>query len=881
MLHSNDFVRTLHWADGGAAQYVSLPELARRYPALARYPASLKIMLEAAVRRYDGEKIGDDHLMRLLNWHRGVRGEIPFFVARVLLQDASGIPLLGDLAALRTEAERRGLSAREIEPEIPVDLVIDHSVIADRYGDSAALQDNMAEEFRQNRERYAFVEWAQQAFSCLRVVPPGTGIVHQVNLEHLATGITERDGWAFPDTLVGTDSHTTMVNGIGVLGWGVGGLEAEATLMGEPLYFDCPEVVGVVLQRSLRPGITATDLALCLTRLLREHGVVGKLLEFHGSGARDLAVMDRATVANMAPEYGATAAWFGVDEATLDYYLLTGRPACAVARMREYYEMQGMFGIPDAGAHDYSEIITLDLAAVERAVSGPARPEQVMPLSAVPASLDISDAQAPSQQSSPKLADGDIVLAAITSCTNTANPAGMIAAGLLAKAAVQRGMRVSPHVKTVFAPGSRAVPVYLRMAGLLDALERLGFHVSAYGCAACVGNTGGLAPGVEKAIAKRQLAVAAVLSGNRNFEGRIHKAVKANYLASPALVVAYALAGSMRGDLDITPCGHDRYGRPVYLSELWPDSREITETVNAVVTAKAFSGLYPPAASEHKVCDTDRSPSGSTFAWNKNSTYFVEPPFFRAELGVGHIHTVVNARVLAVLGDSVTTDHISPVGAIAADSEAGRYLGELGIAPHDFNTFGARRCNHHAMVRGTFSSPRLKNALAAPQLGSLTRSGRDGRICSIHSAAMENVDDGTVSVVLAGRYYGSGSARDWAARGTALLGVRAVVAKSFERIHRSNLVLMGVLPVEVPESAAAGWETIHWTGMERVTVKFDESQVIRANATVLIQLGDEILLTIVGRVRVDTQAERRYLATGGMLPYLSARKLQSLSKPTS
>ncbi len=881
MFHTNDFVRTLHWADAGAAQYVSLPELARRYPALARYPASLKIMLEAAVRRYDGEKIGDDHVMRLLNWHRGVRGEIPFFVARALLQDASGIPLLGDLAALRTEAARRGFSAREIEPEIPVDLVIDHSVIADRYGDSAALQDNMAEEFRQNRERYAFVEWAQQAFSCLRVVPPGTGIVHQVNLEHLATGITERDGWAFPDTLVGTDSHTTMVNGIGVLGWGVGGLEAEATLMGEPLYFDCPEVVGVVLQRSLRPGITATDLALCLTRLLREHGVVGKLLEFHGSGARSLAIMDRATVANMAPEYGATAAWFGVDDATLDYYRLTGRPAGAVARMRQYYEMQGMFGIPDAGAHDYSEVITLDLATVERSVSGPARPEQVLQLSAVPASLDLSREQARALRGSPELSDGDIVLAAITSCTNTANPAGMIAAGLLAKSAVERGMCVAPNVKTVLAPGSRAVTVYLRKAGLLDALETLGFHVSAYGCAACVGNTGGLAPGVERAIAQRQLTVAAVLSGNRNFEGRIHKAVKANYLASPALVVAYALAGSMRVDLDVTPCGHDREGRPVYLSELWPDSREITAIVDAVVTREAFSGIYSTAASEFKLWDANLRPSGSTFAWDAKSTYFVEPPFFRSEVGGDRIATVADASVLVVLGDSVTTDHISPVGAIAADSDAGRYLGELGIAPTDFNTFGARRCNHHVMVRGTFSSPRLKNALVAPRSGPLTRSGRDGRICSIHAAAMENIDDGIASVVLAGRYYGSGSARDWAAKGTALLGVRAVLAKSFERIHRSNLVLMGVLPVEVPESAAAAWGTIDWTGRERVSIEFDVSKVTRADAAVCIQLDGEALLTVQGRVRIDTQAERRYLAAGGILPFLSARKLRTLSTPTS
>ncbi|MDT3678897.1 MAG: aconitate hydratase AcnA [Burkholderiaceae bacterium] len=875
MLRSKDFVRTLHWADGSAAQYVSLPELARSFPAVARYPTPLKVMLEAAVRRYDGHKIGDDHVMRLMNWHRGVRGEIPFFVARVLLQDVSGIPLLGDLAALRSEAQRRGSSARDIEPEVPVDLVIDHSVIVDRWGDSAALQANMAQEFRQNLERYEFLKWAQQAFRRLCVVPPGTGIVHQVNLERLATGIAERDGWVFPDTLVGTDSHTTMANGIGVLGWGVGGIEAAAALMGEPLYFDSPEVVGVALRGALRPGITATDLALHLTRLLREHGVVGKLLEFHGSGARTLAVMDRATVANMAPEYGATAAWFGIDDSTFDYYKLTGRSEDVVARMRKYYKMQGMLGIPDTGAHDYSEVITLDLAAVERCLSGPARPEQLIALGAVPASLGLSDVQTGARDDIAELSDGDIVLAAITSCTNTANPTAMIAAGLLAKAAVERGMRVAPHVKTVLAPGSRAVTVYLRNAGLLDALEQLGFHVSAYGCAACVGNTGGLAPGVERAIAERELTVAAVLSGNRNFEGRIHKAVKANYLAAPALVVAYALAGSVRGDLGTAPCGYDRSRQPVYLNDIWPESGEITALVNAVVTAEAFSGTYTVADNEVSPCEVE---CGHTFAWNEKSTYFVEPPFFRPKLSAHRAASIANVPVLAVLGDSVTTDHISPVGAIAADSDAGLYLAELGIALGDFNTFGARRSNHHVMVRGTFGSPRLKNALVAPQSGPLTRSRRDGRICSIHTAAMENVADGTMSIVLAGHYYGSGSARDWAAKGTALLGVRAVVAKSFERIHRSNLVLMGVLPIEVRESTVVTWDAVHWTGREQISIEFDESKLTRADAVIHIQRDGESLLAVAGRVRIDTEAECRYFAAGGMLPYLTSVKLGGASE---
>jgi len=872
MLNPKDFVRTLRWADAGAAQFVSLPELARAFPAVARYPAPLKIMVEAALRRHDGEKIDAGHLARLLRWGEGVRGEVPFFVARVLMQDASGIPLLGDLAALRAQAVRQGLDAGCIEPGVPVDLVIDHSVIADRYGDERALHDNLQEEFRQNHERYAFVKWAQQAFAGVRVTPPGAGIVHQVNLERLATGIVERDGWVFPDTLVGTDSHTTMVNGLGVLGWGVGGLEAEAVLLGEPLYFDSPEVVGVAMHGALRPGITGTDLALTLTRLLRERGVVGKVLDFHGPGARGLAVPDRATVANMAPEYGATAAWFGIDEATLDYYRLTGRDAAAVARLRQYCEAQALFGIPDAGAADYSETIVFDLGQVERVVSGPARPQQVIPLRAAPASLPPPAVAAPGGADEAGLASGDIVLAAITSCTNTANPAGMIAAGLLAQAAVGRGLRVASHVKTVLAPGSRAVTAYLRAAGLLDALQALGFHVSAYGCAACVGNSGALAPGVEAAIARRGLTVAAVLSGNRNFEGRIHKAVKANYLASPALVVAYALAGAMR-DLDAEPCGHDAQGRPVFLADLWPDDARVRALVDAVVRAEAFADARAGTAGDAAPWQAIVGASGDTFGWDAASSYFVEPPFFQPRAAAGCAGAIEDARVLAVLGDSVTTDHISPVGAIAADSDAARYLEGLGIAPADFNTYGARRCNHHVMVRGTFGSPRLANALAAPQSGPLTRSARDGRVCSIHAAATENIGDGAASVILAGKLYGAGSARDWAAKGTALLGVRAVVAQSFERIHRSNLVMMGVLPIEVAAEAAQAWEGLDWTGRERLDIGFDPAIVIRGEATLRIRRDGGVLVAVTGRLRIDTESERRYLLSGGVLPFLAGRRL--------
>jgi aconitate hydratase len=871
MLNPKNFIRTLQWRDGKCAQYVSLSDLSRAYPQLARYPAPLKIILESMVRRYDGEKVSAQHVAHMLDWHRNVRGEIAFFVSRVLLQDASGIPLLADLAALRTEAERQGLDVRQIEPEIPVDLVIDHSVIADRYGDEAALNENLAEEFRQNRERYEFVKWAQQAFTRLRVIPPGTGIVHQVNLEYLATGIVERDGWVFSDTLIGTDSHTTMVNSIGVLGWGVGGLEAEATLLGEPLYFDSPDVVDVVLEGALSQGITATDLALHLTKLLRQHDVVGKILDFHGPGARALGVPDRATVANMAPEYGATAAWFGIDEATFNYYRLTGRAEAAIVRFHQYCEVQGLLGIPDAGTHDYSEVITLDLSAVGRVVAGPALPQQMMPLHAVPLSLGKRSAPAHTDNGTAELSDGDVVLAAITSCTNTANPVSMIAAGLLAKAAVERGICIPPHVKTVLAPGSRAVTVYLRKAGLLAALETLGFHVSAFGCAACVGNTGALAPGIEDIIADRDLTVAAVLSGNRNFEGRIHRLIKANYLASPALVIAYALAGSTRGNLEAEPCGLDRNGQQVFLSELWPDSVKVAELVDAVVNADAFKGMYSGTGSDHAMWAATTGPSGNAFKWDVASSYFVEPPFFCKDAHVDRIAAIEDARVLAVLGDAITTDHISPVGTIAPESDAAHFLDQHGVALSDFNTYGARRCNHHVMVRGTFGSPRLRNALAAPHIGALTRSARDGGICSIHNAAMENIEDGVSSIIFAGRNYGSGSARDWAAKGTALLGVRMVIAGSFERIHRSNLVLMGVLPVEVADCAA--WSTVEWTGREHVSVRFGTCSPIRAEVHIQVRRDNVLLLTIDGHLRIDTHAEQRYLRFGGMLPYLATRNL--------
>ncbi|TCW77852.1 aconitate hydratase AcnA [Burkholderia sp. SRS-46] len=881
MANYTDFHRTFPLPDGTTARIVSLPAVAHAHPRVARFPPSIRILLEAALRRADGTPAAAQQAEALLDWRAGDGRDIAVWVARVLLQDASGIPLLCDLAAMRSAAVRAGAQAQAIQPTLPVDLVVDHSVVVDAYGDTAAYEANLAAEYRLNAERFAFVKWAARAFRDVRVIPPGKGIVHQINLEFLAGVVARRDGWLFPDTVVGTDSHTTMINALGVLGWGVGGLEAEIALLGEPLHQSAPDVVAVHLTGAPGGRVSATDVALHLTHALREAGVVGKFLEFVGPGARRLSLPDRATIANMAPEYGATTAYFGIDDTTLAYLAQTGRSRDAIETIRAYYAGQGLFGIPDAADHDYTAVLSIDLSAVAPTLAGPARPHQKLAVAQVPASVARGGGASRSAPSPDGLGDGAVVLAAITSCTNTANPAAMLAAGLLARRAVARGLRPPGHVKTVLAPGSRAVTRYLERAGLLEPLQRLGFFVAAYGCASCVGNTGALADGVEAAIRARDLSAAAVLSGNRNFEGRIHRAIKANYLASPALVVAYALAGTVARDLDAEPLGFDAAGAPVFLADVWPDQAEIDALVDEVVDARAYAGLYDDARDDTRAGGGDSAgwsridaPAAALFEWRETSGYFVEPPFFdapgRDARAFGPVH---RARVLAVLGDGVTTDHISPVGAIAANSEAARYLRARQVPAEAFNTYGARRCNHHVMIRGTFANPHLRNRVSGLDAGPVARSARDGATRSLYEVAMENRDDGVPSVIVAGALYGSGSARDWAAKGTSLLGVAAVIAAGFERIHRSNLALMGVLPIEV--GAPNALDALAWDGSERIDIDFDpHARAPRPPATVTVRRDGREVVRVTGTLRIDTLAEWRYVREGGVLRAIFASTMQ-------
>ncbi len=868
LVNAQAFARAIDWGDGGRSRIVSLREVEAAFAPVARFPASIRILLEGALRRFDGRDSTYQHLENLLAWNTGVRDEIPAWFSRVLLQDASGIPLLADIAAMRAAAWRKGIAPESVQPRIPVDLVIDHSVVADFSGSPTSQAKNLAREFRDNDERYQFVKWAEQAFEGFRVIPPSHGIVHQVNLEYLTTGLVQRGGYAFPDTLVGTDSHTTMVNGLGILGWGVGGLEAELAVLGLPLYMSAPDVVAVALCGSPQVGTNATDVALYLTSALREYGVVGKFLEFIGSGARALSVPDRATIANMAPEYGATLGYFATDESTLAYFLDTGRPKQLVDRYRTYCLEQRLLGIPDVDDLDYSATLQVDLSRVGRLVAGPRRPHQTLALPEVADSL-LADLQpgTSDQNRTQALTDGAVVLAAITSCTNTANPASMLTAGLVARAAVKRGLTVPKYVKTVLAPGSLAVPRYLQRAGLLAPLEALGFHVAAYGCAVCVGNSGALHDGVEEKIAESKLTVAAVLSGNRNFEARIHPSVRANYLASPALVVAYALAGTVLSNLDTQPVATDGDGNPVYLRDLWPDEATVAALLESAVARSDRPSLAEASNPAGQAWNAVSSQVGLVYQWRGGSTYFVEPPFFDDAQPAVVPGVLKGARVLAVLGDAITTDHISPVGRISAESDAGRYLQQQGVAPDQFNTYGARRCNHHVMVRGTFASPRLANALVRPLVGPFARSSRDATIRTIFEVARENAEDGVPSVIVAGKSYGAGSARDWAARGTALLGVKAVLARSFERIHRSNLVLMGVLPIEFPDSAEL--EAVAWRGDESIDIHFDgDTLACRQPVRVVVNQGGTTVAQTIATLRVDTPAELRYLNSGGVLRYV-------------
>jgi len=876
---------------GKTARLFSLPTLAASYPGVARLPHCLRIVLESVLRHCDGHKVTPQHVEQLATWHANAprTEEIPFVVARVLLQDFTGVPLLADLAAMRNAAVRLGQDPRRVEPLVPVDLVVDHSVMIDHYGSPQALDLNMALEFSRNRERYQFMKWGMHAFKTFGVVPPGFGIVHQVNLEYLARGVhCSADKICYPDTLVGTDSHTTMINGLGVVGWGVGGIEAEAALLGQPVYLLMPDVVGLELSGRLREGVTATDLVLTVTELLRSAKVVGQLVEFCGEGTRTLNLPDRATLANMAPEYGATLGFFPVDDKTIAYFKGTGRRTSEIDTFEAYFRAQGLFGVPEAADIDYSRVIRLDLASVAPSLSGPKRPQDRIEIGHVAARLQqlltapaAEDGyQVPAQALDPAVAlpdgthlrHGDVLIAAITSCTNTSNPGVMLAAGLLAKKAVLAGLRVGPHVKTSLAPGSRIVTEYLAQAGLLPYLEKLGFNLAAYGCTTCIGNAGDLAPAFNDAIAQHGLVCAAVLSGNRNFEARIHPNLKANFLASPPLVVAYALAGSMRRNLMTEPVGQGTDGLDVFLGDIWPSSDEINALMPFAMNGKAYRSNYDQLQTHPgKRWRQIEGGRGLVYRWPA-STYIAEPPFFQGFAAVppARVPGVQGARIMGLFGDSITTDHISPAGSFAASSPAGQYLLSRGVLPADFNSYGARRGHHEVMLRGTFANVRIKNLmLPARADGSRVEGGHtlvNGVQMPIYDAAMQYLAAGTPTVVFAGDEYGTGSSRDWAAKGTALLGIKAVVARSFERIHRSNLIGMGVLPLQFKGSDS--WQSLGLRGDERVDVLLAEVLQPLSDAMLVITAPDAVRREVMLSLRIDTAIEVQYYQHGGILPYV-------------
>jgi aconitate hydratase len=875
-------------AAGHAGQFHSLKRLeAALGISVARLPVSIRVVLESVLRHCDGKLATEAHVRQLANWKPNAprSEEIPFVVARVILQDFTGVPLLADLAAMRDAAVKRGRDPKAIEPLVPVDMVVDHSVQVDVFNRADALQENMRIEFERNRERYQFLKWGMQAFDTFKVVPPGIGIVHQVNLEYLARGVMEKDGVWFPDTLVGTDSHTTMINGVGVVGWGVGGIEAEAAMLGQPVYFLTPDVVGVHLKGAIREGVTATDVVLTVTEMLRRAKVVGKFVEFFGAGAAALPVTDRATIANMAPEYGATMGFFPVDEPTCQYFAATGRPAAQVDAMRAYYQAQGLFGIPQAGECDYSQTLEMDLSAVEPSIAGPKRPQDRIALAHAAAKFRelfsaplaeggfAKEAATLTQKSGPvgqgdtsgPVGHGDVVIAAITSCTNTSNPGVMLAAGLVAKKAVGLGLAVKPWVKTSLAPGSRVVTEYLERTGLQASLDALGFKLVGYGCTTCIGNSGPLAPEIEKAIAEQDLVVASVLSGNRNFEARVHAAVKANFLMSPPLVVAYALAGRMDIDLASAPLGTGKDGQPVYLRDLWPTLDEVSALMPAAMDPAAYAALYRDLAGANPLWAQVPAPSGATYAWDAASTYIQPPPFFALDATASG--DIVGARPLAIFGDSVTTDHISPAGSIKAASPAGRFLTEHGVTPADFNSYGARRGNHEIMMRGTFANVRIKNLMLPGTEGGVTRHQPDGAQAAIYDAAMQYQREGTPLIIFAGEEYGAGSSRDWAAKGTCLQGVRAVVASSFERIHRANLAGMGVLPCQFKDGMSA--QTLGLSGDETFDLRGIANGIQpRQDVTLAIHKPDGTTREVPLTLRIDTPVEVDYYNRGGILPFV-------------
>jgi aconitate hydratase len=840
-----------------------------------RLPHTLRILLEGLLRNAGGLHVRAEDVLALAGWPDapGEGKRVPFFPARVLLQDFTGVPAVVDLAAMRAAMARAGRDPARVDPLVPCDLVIDHSVQVDQAGTLQAYAHNIEREYERNRERYLLLRWAQGSFGSFRVVPPGMGIVHQVNLEHLGRVVAVRDGVAVPDTLVGTDSHTTMVNGLGVLGFGVGGIEAEAVMLGEPLELGTPSVVGVRMAGALREGVTATDLVLTLTELLRRHGVVGRFVEFCGDGLSALSLADRATLSNMSPEYGATAALFPVDDEVLRYLQATGRGEL-VPLVDAACKEQGLFRRDGDPTPAFSTLVELDLDAVTPSLAGPRRPQDRVTLADVPASFRAAYPQR--DVANGKIVhDGSVVIAAITSCTNTSNPSVMVAAGLLARNAVARGLRAAPHVKTSLAPGSRVVTDYLAAAGLQEPLDALGFQLVGYGCTTCIGNSGPLSDEISAAVRDDELAVCAVLSGNRNFEGRIHPLVRASYLASPPLVVAYALAGSIDVDLEHEPLGTDSAGAEVFLRDLWPSSGEVRAAIEASVSPELFEREYATIWDGDERWQALPAPEGALFAWDPASTYVREPSFFQdLQPEPAPLADVVDARCLAVLGDSVTTDHISPAGAIPRDMPAGRYLTEHGVQPRDFNSFGARRGNHEVMVRGTFGNIRLRNALAGGREGGYTRHLPSGEELTIFDAAERYAAENVPLVALVGKEYGSGSSRDWAAKGTLLLGIRAVIAESYERIHRSNLVGMGVLPLEYADGQSAA--SLGLDGRERFTIRGIAGGVApHQRLTVEATADDGSSKAFEVLARVDSPADAEYLRHGGILPLVLRRMIAS------
>ena len=862
-------------------------------------PYSIRVLLEAVVRNCDGFVVTEEDVKNLAGWNAAApaKVEIPFKPARVVLQDFTGVPAVVDLAAMRSAMERLGGDAKKINPLIPVDLVIDHSVQVDRFGSDGALAQNVNLEFQRNRERYEFLRWGQQAFDNFRVVPPNVGIVHQVNLEFLAKGTFVRDEGdglvARPDTLVGTDSHTTMINGLGVVGWGVGGIEAEAVMLGQPLYMLMPEVVGFELTGQLPAGATATDMVLTVTEALRKVGVVGKFVEFFGEGVSRMKLADRATIANMAPEYGATMGFFPIDNESLNYMRRTGRTDGEVDLVERYSKELGIFRTDDAPAPTYTKSLQLDLSTVEPSLAGPKRPQDRVALSDMKEAFqktlrapvnergfaldDTALSRSGTVQDngrSGEITHGAVVIAAITSCTNTSNPSVMLAAGLVAKKAAERGLQVKPHVKTSLAPGSRVVSDYLDKAGLTESLQQLGFHTVGYGCTTCIGNSGPLPAPVAKAVTDADLVACSVLSGNRNFEGRVNPHVKANYLASPPLVVAYALAGTTDIDLVTEPLGQGTSGEDVFLRDIWPTHEEIEQAIEESVRPEMFTKRYSAAFDSNETWNKIAITEGDLYAWDEASSYIQEPPFLaEVTAEATEVQPVKGARVLALLSDSVTTDHISPAGAIAKDSPAGRFLIEHGVEPRDFNSYGSRRGNDRVMVRGTLANIRIRNQLAPGTEGGWTRHLPDGEQTSMYEAAMQYREEGVPLVILAGAEYGTGSSRDWAAKGTSMLGVRAVIAASYERIHRSNLVGMGVLPLEFPEGQT--WQSLGLTGEETYDIAgLDDSLTPRGEVLVTATAADGSKTEFQAKVRIDTPVELDYYRVGGILQTV----LRNLSK---